>query len=97
MKTTKNILTYLAFIGIFLCLSYDGPPKNIIKTLLDMSAPILPACMTFGPIFLLTGILMRTPSKVDETIPNKKSIACLYAGTLMITYTLFAFFMKLYS
>ena len=66
-----------------------------MKTLLEFFLPFLPACVSFGPLFVLIGVLLRTPAKGAEAIQNKKSIAMLYAGTLMITYALTAFYWKI--
>ena len=66
-----------------------------MKTLLEIFLPLLPACVTFGPGLVLIGVILRTPAKGAEAIQNKKSIAYLFAGTLMITYALTAFYWKI--
>ena len=69
--------------------------QKIMKPFLEFFLPFLPACVSFGPLLVLTGVLLRTPAKGANAIQNKKSIALLYSGTLMITYALTAFYWKI--
>jgi len=74
---------------------YEKLEKKNMKTLLDILLPILPACVSFGPLLVLIGVILRTPAKGAGAIQNKKSIAFLSAGTLMITYALTVFYWKI--
>ena len=67
-----------------------------MKALLDMFLVFLPVCVTFGPLLLLLGVLLRTPAEGEGTIQNKKSKVFLFAGTVMITFALTAFYWKIF-
>lgn len=54
-----------------------------METILGAVTPIIPACATFGPAFVLVGIVLRTPIK--GPVRPKGSAIFLIAGTVMIT------------
>ncbi len=57
--------------------------------IVEMLGPIIPACVGFGPLFLLFGILLRTSTKPIKA--PWKATAYLYAGTVMVTLALMHF------
>jgi hypothetical protein len=58
-----------------------------------MLPPVIPACASFGPLFLLFGILMRTSPKAPES--KWAATSLLVLGTVMITLALMHILSKL--
>lgn len=65
----------------------------ITTKLVEMLGPLVPAAVSFGPFFLLLGILRRTSPKPDKA--PWVGMALLAAGTALITLALLFFFSKL--
>ena len=61
--------------------------------LIEMLDAAVPAAVSFGPFFLLLGILRRTSTKQDKA--PWVATAFLVAGTAMITLALMYFLSKL--
>ena len=83
-------ISFWVYIIVFVTISLGvikipGGGKTVSK-LIEMLYPILPACITFGPTMLLTGIIMSLGGK--ESVHYKKGAWFMIAGTFMITYAL---------
>ncbi len=63
-----------------------------METFVETIMPIIPACACFGPVFMMFGVVLRTP--VSGPVRPKRSAAFLVAGTVMITLTLFVLLVR---
>jgi len=90
-STLHRLETFLIIIG---ALAIPFIARHVPTTkLFEILNPLIPACASFGPFFLLFGILFRTSAK-PITAPWVAT-AFLVAGTAMITLALMHFLSKL--
>lgn len=64
--------------------------------ILEILSPVVPACMCFGPVFIVIGIILRTPVN-GQTNKHKRSLAYLVGGAVMITLAFLFLFTQVMS